>query len=111
MSNIITRDDLFIKDESGEMIIAPNAMNRICEIETQKKALDKEYKKYKEVLKSGMEFYGLKKIETDDLVISYVEPFEKTVIDSDRLWSEYKDVAIICQKDQQVSSSIRVKVR
>ena len=111
MKELITRDVLFVKNEDGQMVVSPDAIERIAYIEKEKKKLDKEYKKFKEVLKDGMEYYGLKKVDTDEALITYVEPFEKTVLDTDRLWAEHKDIAFKCQKEQQVKGSVRITVR
>jgi len=108
---LITKDSLFIKDENGQMIVDPNALDIIREIEVQVKKLNKKHKKYKEVLLEGMESYGIKKVDTDDLLISYIEPTERYAIDQDKLWKEYKDVAFKCQKEIPVKASIRITPR
>lgn len=111
-NNLVTKNDLFVLDkETNEMILSEQAIDAILEIETQRKQLDKEYKAYREALLDGMETYGLKKCETDDLVVTYVEPTERIGIDNDKLWAEYKNIAFKCQKFTPVNSSVRVKVR
>ena len=111
MKELITKSNVFLKDDEGNMIVSPSAIERIREIEVQKKKLDKEYKKYRSVLKDGMEEYGIKKVDTDEMLITYVEPTERITIDNDKLWTEYKDVAFKCQKFSPVSSSIKITVR
>lgn len=111
MNEVISKNTIFVKDESGNMVVAPSAIARIREIEVQKKALEKEYKKFKAALLDGMEENGLKKVDTDELLISYVEPTERLVIDNDRLWAEHKDIAFECQKFSPVKASVRITVR
>ena len=111
MNELITKESLFIKDQDGQVVVAPDALEAIRAIEVEMKQLNKKYKKYKEVLLNGMEDYGLKKVDTDDLLISYVEPTERISLDQDKLWKEHKDVAWQCQKVSPVKASIRITVR
>lgn len=112
MGQLVTKEMLFVKDEqSGEMILSPSTIEEVREMEVQMKKIKKEYDKYKKAMLEGMETYGLKKVETDDLLVTYVEPTERTSIDTDKLWSEHKDVAFACQKTSPVKSSIRITVR
>ena len=108
---LITKDTLFVKDEEGQMILAPNAIETIREIELQVKKLNMMHKKYKEVLLDGMESYGIRKIDTDDLLITYIEPTERVGIDQEKLWKEYRNVAFKCQKETPVKASIRITPR
>ncbi len=111
MKELITKDYVFITNEQGEVVISPEAIQAIHDIEVAKKSLDKTFSQYKKVLLEGMREYGIKKVDTDDVLITYVEPTERITIDNDMLWSEYKDVAFKCQKFTPVSDSVRVKVR
>ena len=111
MGALITKEMLFIKNDEGQMVLAPSAVEDIHDIEVAIKEMNKTYKKYKAALLAGMEAYGLKKCETDDLLVTYVEPTERIDIDRDRLWAEHKDIAFECQKFTPVKSSIRITVR
>ncbi len=111
MSEIIRRDNLFVKNDDGAMIVAPNAMEHIHDIEVQKRKIDKEYDSWKKALLEGMEEYGIKKAETDDLVITYIEESERSSIDTKKLWNEYKDIAFECERVSPVKASIRIKTR
>ena len=111
MNEIITRDNVFVKNTDGEIIVSPDAIQAIYDIEVAKKKLDNQIKKYKEVLRYGMAEYGLKKFESDELLITYVEPTERLDLDRDKLWAEHKDIAFECQKFTPVSASVKVKVR
>jgi signal transduction histidine kinase len=100
-------------EKDGELQIAQSTIDRICEIEKQKKALDKEYKQFKSALLDAMEEHGIKKLENEEsgLKITYVEPTERISIDTDKLWSEYQNVAFECQKFAPVKASVRIAVR
>lgn len=111
MNELITKSNIFVKDEEGQMVVAHSALERIAEIETEKKRLDKEYKKYRKVLQEGMEEYGIKKVDTDDVLITYIEPTEKLAINQKKLWAEYKDIAFKCQEFSPVKASIKITVR
>lgn len=112
-NELITKADIFMMNENGDMIVRPEAMTAIRDIESQFKAFEKQYKKFKKTILEGMEEYGIKKIESedDDLLVTYVEPKEQVRIDNDRLWAEHQDIAFECQKVVHVKSSIRITVR
>lgn len=111
MSEIVRKDALFIRDVDGAMVVAPSAMEVVHDIEVQMRRLDKQYADYKKALLEGMEEYGIKKAESDDLVITYVEPTERASIDTKKLWAEYQDVAFKCEKVSPVKASVRIKTR
>lgn len=111
MNELITKSNVFVKGEDGQMIVEPSVLGRIAEIETEKKRLDKEYKKYRKVLQEGMEEYGIKKVDTEDVLITYIEPTEKLSINQKRLWAEYRDIAFKCQEFSPVKASIKIIVR
>lgn len=111
MNELIKKSDMFVQGKDGTMQISQSAIETICSIEKQRKDFDKAYKKMKETLLSGMEEYGIKKAESDDLLITYVEPTERVSIDTDKLWEKYFNAAYACQKESKVNASVRIKVR
>lgn len=111
MKDLITRNEVFIKGDDGNMVISAGAIEKIRDIEVQRKEFDKAYKKMKSMLLDGMETYGIKKADTDDLLITYVAPTERIGIDTDKLWAEYSDVAFECQKFSSVKSGVKITVR
>lgn len=110
-NELITKNELFVMDDSGAMVINPEALPVIRQIQVEYKELDKKYKKFKKLLLDGMEEYGIKKVDTEDLLVTYIEPNTQTKMDTDRLWAEYKDVAFICQKEVPVKSSVKITPR
>lgn len=111
MNELITKNEVFVKGEDGNMVISEDAIMKIRSIEQQRKEFDKQYKKFKAMLKDGMEEYGVKKADTDDLLITYVEPTERYTIDTKKLWAEYKEAALACEKVSDVSGSVKITIR
>lgn len=111
MNEIIRKEEMFVKNEDGDMVVADNALAMLRNMEEQRKAFDKQYSKVKSVLLDGMEEYGIKKVETDDLRITYIEETERYSIDTKMLWAKYKDVAFKCEKSSKVKASVRIALR
>lgn len=111
MRELIKKENLFMQDTDGAMIVAPNAMEIVHDMEVQITRLSRERDKYRDALLEGMEEYGIKKAETDDLVITYVAPTEKCSIDTKKLWAEYKDVAFACERISPVKATVKIKTR
>ena len=102
-----------VEVHDGELQVSQSAADRICEIEKQKKALDKEYEGFKAAILKAMEEHGIKKFENEEsgLKITYVEPSERIGIDTEKLWNEHRNIAFECQKFTPVKASVRITVR
>ena len=111
MNQIAKKEDMFIMNDDGEMVVAPTAIEFIHDMEERKKQTDKDYNEIKSMLLEGMEEYGIKKVDTDDILITYIEPTERYSIDTKKLWAEYKDVAFKCERASKVKSSVRITLR
>ena len=110
-NELMTKNDLFMMDDTGAMVIRPEAISAIRQIQVEYKDIKKKYEKFKTVLLEGMEEYGIKKVDTEDVLITYIESGTQTKMDKDRLWDEYKDVAFICQKEVPVKASVKITPR
>ena len=110
-NELMTKSEVFVRDDNGDMIVKPEAISAIRSIAVQKKQFDKQFDKLKKMLLDGMEEYGIKKIDTEDLLVTYVEPTERLSIDTKKLWDEYKEIAFDCQKFSPVKSSVKITVR
>ena len=75
------------------------------------KDIKKQYDEYKMALLEAMETYGVKKIDTEDFVVSYIAPTERISLDSKKVEAEYPDVYAECLKVSDVKSSVRVRLR
>ena len=74
-----------IDKETGEIFVAKEIIGTIRNLELEKKRIDKEYKQYKTALKEAMEEYGVEKIDSDELLVSYIDGHERISVDVDKL--------------------------
>ena len=86
-------------------------MQKIAELDLQKKQLEAQDKAVRQELQAAMDKYGVKKFENDILKITYVEPSTRTSIDSARLKKELPAVAEKYSKISQVKGSVRIEVK
>ena len=93
--------------QSNAMVI----MQKIAELDLQKKQLEAQDKAVRQELQAAMDKYGVKKFENDILKITYVEPSTRTSIDSARLKKELPAVAEKYSKISQVKGSVRIEVK
>ena len=116
MAEIINKEtgemiDIIKENENGKLVIAKEACEIISMYERQMKQIKKEYDAYKAALLEAMETYGVKKIDTDDFVVSYVAPTERVSLDSKKVEAEYPEVYQDCMKVSDVKASVRVRLR
>lgn len=97
--------------ETGEIYVARETMAVIKKLETDKKRIDEEYKEYKTALLRAMQEYGIEKIDSDDMLVTYVGEHERTSVDSKKLEKEYPSVYMDCLKTSIVKPSVRVTIR
>ena len=78
-------------------------------------AILKDIKEKKEALQNGllelMKQNGVKKYESDRMIITYVAPTSSSRIDSARLKAEYPNVYEDCVKMSETKESIRIKIK
>ena len=86
-------------------------MQKIVDLNVQKKQLEAQDKVVRQELQAAMDKYGVKKFENDILKITYVEPTTRTSIDSVRLKKELPAVAEKYSKISQVKGSVRIEVK
>ncbi len=77
--------------------------------EKKTKVLKEQQKKYRELLYQKMEENDIKKIDTDDLVITRVLPTTRLSVDSTRLKKEKPDIYEQYLKESTIKGSIRIK--
>lgn len=93
--------------QSTAMVI----MQKIADLDLQKKQLEAQDKMMRQELQEAMDKYGVKKFENDILKITYVEPTTRTSIDSARLKKELPAIAEKYSKISQVKGSVRIEVK
>lgn len=84
---------------------------QIAEFERQIKAIKEQEDALKEKILSEMEANNLVKIETDDLVISYIAPTDRETFDSKTFKADNQDLYDEYVKVTPIKSSIRIKVK
>lgn len=101
-------------------LITFNGDMAILNAETSKRIADferkiKEIKQAEDELKQGilaeMEEKGVIKINTEELIVSYVAPTDRETFDSKRFKAEHQDIYDEYVKMSPVKASVRVKVK
>ena len=83
----------------------------IMEIENTAKTYEEKAKQLREGLKAEMEKSGVKKWETDNITITYVNATERRGIDSVKLKAEQPSIYEQYSKITNVNSSIKIKLK
>lgn len=91
--------------------INADAENKIISIEKEISRLKAVQDELKKSLLAEMEAKGLIKVETDNLVISYIAPSDRETFDSKRFRDDNPDLYDEYVKISPVKSSIRLKVK
>ena len=86
-------------------------MQKIVDLNIQKKALEAQDKDVRQQLEKVMGEYGIKQFENDLLKVTYVEPTTRSSIDSAKLKKELPAVAEKYTKISQVKGSVRIEVK
>lgn len=83
----------------------------IMEIEQTAKSYEERAKQLREGLKAEMEKSGVKKWETDNIVVTYVNATERKGIDTTRLKEEQPSIYEQYSKITNVNSTIKIKLK
>lgn len=86
-------------------------IQKISDLMLTKKQLEEEEKQLKEKLKEAMEFYGVKKFESDHLTITYVAETITTTIDTNKLKKKYPDIAEECSRTSKKSAYVKITIK
>lgn len=100
-----------IKVENGLSILDEEASKKIAEFERQIKEIKAKEDEFKQAILEEMEAKNIIKIDTDDLMISYVAPSDRETFDSKAFKEEHQDLYDEYVKMTPVKSSIRIKVK
>lgn len=100
-----------VKVIDGVPQLTVDAQEQIAQVVSTMNELKEKEKQFKEQLKEQMELYGIKKIDMDKVVISYVAPTTKESFDSKEFRSDYADLYDQYVKDTEVKSQVRIKVK
>lgn len=83
----------------------------IMEIEQTAKSYEEKAKQLREGLKAEMEKSGVKKWETDNIVVTYVNATERKGVDTTRLKEEQPSIYEQYSKITNVNSTIKIKLK
>ena len=102
-------------EQPNELVLfestAMATMQKIADLDYQKKQLEAKDKEVRKQLLDLMDFYGIKKFENEILQITFIEPTTRTTIDSKRLKEELPAVAEKYSKTTNVKGSVRIDVK
>ena len=83
----------------------------IAEATARKKEAEEKANEIKAAIIRAMEESGVKSFESDGLKITYVAPYEKKGIDSERLKKEMPEIAEKYTKESTVKAAVRVTIK
>ena len=92
-------------------LLDPETSSMIAEYERKMRALKEQEEELKNAIKAEMEEKGIIKIETDDVVISYIASTDRETFDSKALKKDNPDLYDEYVKMSPVKASIRIKLR
>lgn len=86
-------------------------MVKITNVVQQKKKLEEQEKAMKVDVLKAMEKFQIKKIENDDLSITYIAETTATSLDSAKLKKKYPQIAEECSKTSKKSAYVKIVVK
>ena len=92
-------------------VLTGTTTDLIIDIDRQEKAIKKAKEEVWNALKEEMEKKGVKKIESDDVVITYKESYDRESFDTKTFRKENEDLYDSYIKMTSVKSSIVIKVK
>ena len=103
--------DNLIRIEQNTALLNPEISSKLAEFERMAKEIKAKQDELKERILAEMEQRGILKIETDELVISYVAPTSRETFDSKAFRKANPDLYDEFVKITDVSASVRMKVK
>ena len=100
-----------IRVENGLAILDPEVSKTIADFERQIKAIKEQEDNLKKAILEEMEQRQIVKIETPDLLISYIATTDREAFDSKTFRADHGDLYDEYVKMTPVKSSIRIKVK
>jgi regulator of replication initiation timing len=101
----------FITVSDGKLALSKEASKSIAEIEKTIKALKAKEDEMKAEILKGMEINNILKLETDDIVVSYIASTGRETFDSKKFRADNPDLYDEYVSISPVKSSIRIKVK
>lgn len=96
---------------NADNVLSPFISKRLAHFEREVKAIKEAEDLLKKAILEEMEEKGIVKVETDDLVLTYVAPTDREKFDTKRLRSEQPEIFDEYVDIIPVKASIRLKVK
>ena len=100
-----------LRIEQGTVLLNPEISAKLAEFERIAEDIKNKQNVLKKQILAEMEKHGVLKIETDELVISYVAPYTKETFDSKGFRKANPDLYDEFVKISTVSASVRMGVK
>lgn len=92
-------------------LINKEVVKNIVAIEKELKTIQDKEKELKKVLLEGMKKRGLKKIDTPELTLTYIEPSDRGKFNANKLREDNPDLYDEYITISKVKESIRIKIK
>lgn len=103
--------DKLITIENNIALLRPETASALAEFERQVKEIKAKEDALKQRILEEMESNGILKIETDDLVVSYVAPTSRETFNNKKFRECYPDLYDDFVSISPVKASVRMKVK
>jgi hypothetical protein len=100
-----------IKIEEGKALLNISTSKQLYEFEKAMKELKEQEDEIKASILEEMEIKGIKSIDCDELLISYIAPSDRETFDSKKFREEHSDLYDEYVKFTPVKSSVRIKLK
>lgn len=108
-------DNLIIVEENKHpyktALLNPEVSSQLAEFERMAKEIKTKQDELKQRILAEMEEHGILKIETDELTINYVAPYDKETFNSKAFRKDNPDLYDEYIKISPVAASVRMKVK
>lgn len=95
----------------GNAVLDTETASKIAEFERQMKVIKEQEDALKQAILDEMEAKAILRVETSDILISYVAQTDRETFDSKQFRSDHPDLYDEYVKMSPVKSQIRIKVR
>jgi regulator of replication initiation timing len=100
-----------IKLENEIAVLDPEVSKQIADFERQIKTIKEQEDNLKQAILEEMETNQIVKLDTPDILISYIAPTDRETFDSKTFKAEHQDLYDEYVKMTPVKSSVRIKVK
>lgn len=91
--------------------LAESTVNLIASVESETARMIERRDALRTELLKAMEDHGVKRVETPELTVTYIEPTDREVFDKNSLRTDMPDIYEAYAEFKPVKSSIRVKLK